>query len=110
MEYLGYNTTELKNQLIGLKGKTKKEKIETYFNDMYKFLSEGARVLKKNKYLVIVIGSNTNQTGGVRLEETIIELAQKNGLFLVKSILKPIKGMRNIMKEEYILIFKKKVI
>ena len=71
------------------------------------FLSEASRVLKTNKYLVIIIGSNTNQTGGVRLEETVINSAKKYGMELVKSILKPIKGMRNIMKEEYILIFEK---
>ncbi len=108
LEYLGYDTKELKSKLIGLKGKGKKEKLETYFNDMDKFLSEASRVLKTNKYLVIIIGSNTNQTGGIRLEETVINSAKTYGMELVKSILKPIKGMRNTMKEEYVLIFEKK--
>ncbi len=107
LEYLGYDTRELKNKLIGLKGKTKKEKLENYFRDMEIFLSEAARVLKPNKYLVIIIGSNTNQTGGIRLEENVINSAKKYKLNLVKSILKPIKGMRNTMKEEYILFFEK---
>ena len=107
LEYLGFNTNKLKNQLIGLRGKTKKEKLEIYFKDMDKFCSEAVRVLKKNKYLVIIIGSNTNQTGGSRLEKSIINSAKNYGLLLVKSILKPIKGMRNTMKEEYILIFEK---
>ncbi len=71
-------------------------------------MSEAARVLKKNKYLVVIIGSNTNQTGGVRLEQNVINSAKKYNLELVKSILKPIKGMRNTMKEEYILIFERK--
>jgi len=107
LEFLGYNTVNLKKELIGLKGESKKEKIDTYFNDMDKFCNEAARVLKKNKYLVIIIGSNTNQTGGIRLEETVIKSAKSYDLTLVKSILKPIKGMRNTMKEEYILIFEK---
>lgn len=107
LEYLGHDTSKLKKRLIGLKGRTKKEKLETYFKDMDKFCSEAARVLRKNKYFVLIIGSNTNQTGGIRLEETIIKSAKKYGLLLVKSILKPIKGMRNTMKEEYILIFEK---
>lgn len=106
LEYLGYNTKDLK-KLIGLKGKTKKEKLETYFNDIGKFLSEASRVLKKNKYLVIIIGSNTNQTGGIRLERSVINSAERYDLKLVKSILKPIKGMRNTMKKGYILIFEK---
>ncbi len=108
LEYLGYDTNKLKENLIGLKGKTKSEKLEIYFNDMDKFLSESSRVLKKNKFLVVIIGSNTNQTGGVRLEQKVINSAKKHSLDLVKSILKPIKGMRNTMKEEYILIFERK--
>ena len=37
LEYLGYDTGELKNKLIGLKGKGKREKLEIYFKDMEKF-------------------------------------------------------------------------
>ncbi len=107
LEYLGYDTYKLKQKLIGLKGKTKTEKIENYFDDMDKFLSEASRVLKQNKFLVIIIGSNTNQTGGIRLEQNVINSAKNYKLNLVKSILKPIKGIRNTMKEEYILIFEK---
>ena len=107
LEYLGYKTDSLTKKLIGLKGKGKKEKLDIYFQDMDIFCKEAARILKKGKYLVIIIGSNTNQTGGIRLEETIINSAKKYGMFLVKCILKPIKGMRNTMKEEYILFFEK---
>jgi len=107
LEYLNCDTDLLKNQLIGLKGKTIKEKLENYFADMDKFCQEAARVLKKNKYLVIIIGSNTNQTDGIRLEDKVIESAHNYGLIPVKTIIKPIKGMRNTMKEEYILFFEK---
>jgi DNA modification methylase len=107
LEFLGYDTTELKNKLIGLKGKTKNQKLENYFADMDIFCMQVSKVLKKGKYFVLIIGSNTNQTGGIRLEEKIIDSAKKHGMPLVKSILKPIKGMRNTMKEEYILIFEK---
>jgi hypothetical protein len=107
LEFLGYNTVELKNRLIGLKGKTKTEKLNIYFSDMDKVCSEISRVLKKDKYFTLIIGSNTNQTGGIRLEQTVINSAKKYGLMLVKTILKPIKGMRNTMKDEYILMFKK---
>lgn len=107
LEFLGYDTTELKSRLIGLKGKTKNQKLENYFADMDTFCLQVSKVLKKGKYFVLIIGSNTNQTGGIRLEETIINSAKKYDMPLVKSILKPIKGMRNIMKEEYVLIFEK---
>ena len=107
LEFLGYDTKELKAKLIGLKGKNKTEKLNIYFSDMDKVCAEISRVIKKNKYFVMIIGSNTNQTGGIRLEKTIIDSAKTHDLTLVKSILKPIKGMRNTMKEEYVLIFKK---
>ena len=107
LEFLGYDTTELKNRLIGLKGKTKTQKLENYFADMDSFCLQVSKVLKKGKYFVLIIGSNTNQTGGIRLEETVINSAKKYNMPLVKSILKPIKGMRNTMKEEYVLIFEK---
>jgi tRNA G10 N-methylase Trm11 len=107
LEYLGYDTNELKTRLIGLKGKQKKNKLEIYFDDMDKVCNEIGRVLKPQKFFTMIIGSNTNQTRGIRLEQTIIDSAEKYKLNLVKKLLKPIKGMRNTMKEEYILIFKK---
>lgn len=107
LEYLGYNTEELKHKMIGLKGKRKKDKLENYFTDTDKYCFEISRVLKKSKYFAVIIGSNTNQTGGVRLEQNVINSAEKYNMKFVKSIVKQIKGMRNTMKEEYVLIFEK---
>ncbi len=107
LNYFGFDTEKLKSKMIGMKGKSKKEKLEIYFEDMDKFFQESARVLKRNKFLVLIIGSNTNQTGGIRLEEKMINSAKNHKLELVKSILKPIKGMRNTMKEEFILFFER---
>jgi len=47
LEYLGYNVSELKDEMIGLKGKTRKEKLTNYSQDINKVLSEMHRVLKK---------------------------------------------------------------
>jgi DNA modification methylase len=107
LEFLGYNVNHLREKMIGLKGKGKSEKLSNYFSDMELYCSEIARVLKKGKYFVMIIGSNTNQTGGIRLEDKIITSASKNNLKLVKSMIKPIKGMRSTMKDEYILYFEK---
>jgi len=74
---------------------------------MNKVLSEMYRVLKKDKYAVIIIGSNDIQTGGIRLETQIEEMALKHGFVLDQKIVKPIKGIRNTMKEEYILFLRK---
>lgn len=107
LEYLGFDVNQLREKMIGLKGKSKTEKLNNYFSDMELYCSEIARVLRNGKYFVMIIGSNTNQTGGIRLEDKIIESASKNKLKLVKSMIKPIKGMRNTMKDEYILFFEK---
>ncbi len=107
LKYLGLDVEKLKEKMIGLRGKNKTERLENYFEDMKTVCVEISRVLKLNKYAVIIIGSNTNQTGGIRLEDKIINFCEGSNLKLVKSIVKPIKGLRNTMKEEYVLFFKK---
>jgi DNA modification methylase len=107
LEYLGYNVDELREEMVGLKGKTKKEKLKNYFDDMAKVLSEMHRVLKPNKYAVIIIGSNDIQTGGIRLETEIEKIAMDLGFVLDQKIVKPIKGIQNTMKDEYILFLRK---
>lgn len=107
LKYLGYDPAAIRSKMVGLTGKNKVERLENYFRDMEIVCAEISRVLKKNRYMVMVIGSNTNQTGGIRLEETIIGSCKKVQLNLVKSIVKPIKGIRNTMKDEYILFFEK---
>ncbi len=107
LKFLGYDIDEIRSNMIGLVGRSKKERLENYFNDMEQVCSEVSRVLKRKKYFIMVIGSNTNQTGGIRLEDRIIESCKKYNLILVKSILKPIKGLKNSMKDEYILFFRK---
>lgn len=107
LEYLGSNISELKDEMIGLKGKTRKEKLANYFDDMNKVLSEMSRVLKIGKYAVIIIGSNDIQTGGIRLENKVEEMALKHGFALDQKIVKPIKGIQNTMKDEYMLFLRK---
>ncbi len=107
LEFLGYNVEELKLNMIGLEGRNRNERLSKYFDTMANVCKEIHRVLKKDRIFIMIIGSNTNQTGGIRLEQTIIDNCEKIGLSLVKSMLKPIKGMRNTMKDEYILLFKK---
>lgn len=104
---LGCNVNAIRNEMIGLVGKNTSERLENYFKDMEFVCSGASRVLKKDKYFVIIIGSNANQTGGIRLESKIIESCKKHNLALVKSVLKPIKDMRNTMKDEYVLFFQK---
>lgn len=107
LEYLGYDISKLKDEMIGLKGKTRKEKLANYFDDMNEVLSEMSRILKVGKYAVIIIGSNDIQTGGIRLETRVEEMALEHSFALDQKIVKPIKGIQNTMKDEYILFLRK---
>ncbi len=68
LEYLGVDTNVLKKKMIGLIGGTKQERVKNYFEDTKKIIGEFHRVLKPGKCVVIVIGSNEIQTGGIRHE------------------------------------------
>jgi DNA modification methylase len=109
LEYFGVNINKLREKMIGLMGRNKKERLENYFIEMDKVCKEISRVLKNGKFLVMIIGSNTKQTGGIKLETSIIASCSKYNLKLKKNIIKPIKGMRNTMKEENILFFRKEI-
>jgi len=106
IEYLGYSTGEIKQKMIGLQGRGIKEKLKMYFDNLSIALKEMKRVTKNNGTVVIIVGTNDIQTQGVRLETNIREIAEDQGLKFISQILKPIKGLQNTMKEEYILFFK----
>ena len=65
------------------------------------------RVLKPNKYAVIVIGNATYQGKEIKTVEFTIKYMENIGFKLVKNINKIIFGLYNVMKKENILIFRK---
>ena len=75
--------------------------------DMKKSLREMVRVLKPNKYAVIVIGNATYLGQEIKTVEFIIGYAERIGLKLIKNIDKIIFGLYNVMQKENILIFQK---
>lgn len=113
LEYLGVEVEALKRGMVGLRQeqehpRAKKDvagRVELYFKDMARIFQECARMLKKGRYCVVVIGSNTQQTGGVRLEKEFIHLAADAHLPLNHHMVREIEGIRNTMKEEHVLFF-----
>ena len=105
LQYLGYNLEALQQDMIGLQGRGVANKLEIYFDKMNNALCEMRRVSKRNAPVVIVIGTNDIQTGGVRLETKVIELGEKLGLAFQLDLKKSIRGLHNTMKEESILFF-----
>lgn len=104
--YLGYNLSEVKSEMLGLSGKNRFERMQNYLRGMESACEEISRVLKKDKYFILLMGTNTNQTDGIRLETPVKESCARIGLELVKEVIKPIKGARTPPTEESIMFFK----
>jgi len=103
---MGYKLDEVREQFIGVRGKGK-ERVELYNSDIMSSYREMYRVLKPDKYAVIVIGNATYQGQEVKTVELTIDYMTKLGFKLEKNILKLIFGLYNVMKKENILIFRK---
>ncbi len=107
LEYLGIDPETLKSQMIGLLGKNREERVRHYFEAMQKVVSEFHRVLKPGRCCAIVIGSNEIQTGGIRHEVEIEKFGKECGLRMFKKLVRPITGLGNVMRDEYVLFFVK---
>lgn len=113
LEMLGVDVKQLKAGMVGLngEGRTKEElirsRLETYFTDMERIMIECKRVLKPEAFCVIVVGSNINQTGGISLEDGLISIGEKIRMPLEFQIMREIEGIRNTMRDEYLLFFRK---
>jgi len=103
---LGFDVSRMRKDFIGVRG-TGRSRVELYNADMEKSYSEMHRVLKPNKYAVIVIGNATYQGKEVKTTEFTIKYMESLGFKLIKNINKIIFGLYNVMKKEDILIFKK---
>lgn len=103
---MGYDVFKMREYFIGVRGNGK-SKVELYNDDMKKSYSEMHRVLKLNKYAVIVIGNATYQAQEIKTVEFTIEYMENIGFRLVNNINKIIFGLYNVMKKENILIFRK---
>ncbi|MFZ0926864.1 MAG: DNA methyltransferase [Halobacteriota archaeon] len=106
LEALGFDTSEIREQFIGLRGRMK-DRVRLYDEDIKGCLDEMMRVLKPNKYALIVIGNAVFGGTSLQSAELITEHASGIGLRLTRSIDKTIFGLYNIMQKEKVLIFKK---
>lgn len=108
LQLIGVDIDILRQKMVGLRGVDKEEKIANYFKDMALAFKEMSRVLKPGKFCVIIVGSNSIQTGGIKHEEEFKALANKADLELIRDMVKPIKGIQNTLHEEHVMFFRKK--
>lgn len=106
LKALGYDLDKIKEDFIGVRG-TGLNKFELYDKDMKKAYSEMYRVLKKDKYCVVVIGNVTFQGQEINTTQNVIDYCEKIGFKTIKKMEKIIYGLYNVMQKEYILIFQK---
>ena len=114
---LGADLDELRNRMIGLRGRGLADKFVQYKEDMSRVLGECARVLKVGRLCCIVVGTNSNQLSKVLgvppedvkgLHEILSEQAAKHGLYRLKAISRPITGIANTMRREYIILLQRR--
>lgn len=103
---LGYDINKIKDEFIGVRG-TNKTRLDLYNQDMKQSYEEMNRVLKPDKYCVIIVGNAKLNCQEIQTVEMTIDIFTNLGFKLVKNIDKIIFGLYNIMKKENILIFKK---
>ncbi|HUS70393.1 MAG TPA: hypothetical protein VM075_06435 [Anaerolineae bacterium] len=114
LQFLGADVEDLKSKMVGLVGSGQtaeqltQSRVANYFSDMGLIMGQCERVLKPGGYCVVVIGSNTNQTGGVSLENGIVEISERIGMPLEFQIMRQIEGIRNTMRDEFLLFFRKR--
>lgn len=115
LELLGFNLDQVRSNMVGLRGRTQRERVATYLEDMRGVLCECHRVLRPGKVCSVVIGSNSNQLAraldkkpeDVSLQNYIIDMAQNTGFRLERRIPRQIVGMANTMRNEDILFLAK---
>ena len=115
LNFMGENIEDLKEKMIGLRGRTIKEKYSLYVKDMDKVLSECARVLKPSRFCTIIVGTNDNQLSKALnipkeqvtgLHKIFIDLASKHGFSIIRTLARQISGIANTMRNEYIIFLK----
>jgi len=112
LRYFDVDLEPLRMSMIGLRGKNLREKFDFYLQDMALVISECHRVLRPGRICVIIVGTNDNQLSKVfgvapesvrGLHEIICDQAVSYGFRHVKSMSRPITGISNTMRREYIL-------
>jgi DNA modification methylase len=112
LRYFDVDLEPLRKSTIGLRGSNLQEKFNLYLQDMNMVIAECYRVLRPGRICTIIIGTNDNQLSkviGVKpesvngLHELVGEQAVRHGFKIIKTLSRPIIGIANTMRREYIL-------
>jgi len=106
LDYLGIDTSELREQLVGLKGKSH-EKLQLYEKDMRRSLIEMHRVLKRGCCAAIVLGDVVAENVRTNFCDRILTWAPGLGFSEAEAIRRPILGGFARLRYEYIILLRR---
>lgn len=116
LNLLGVDLEELRQGMVGLRGRALREKFDLYQQDMGMVMAECARVLRPGGFCTVVVGTNNNQLSRVfgvppeevtSLDELLVQWAGPCGLHQVRKLSRQIRGLSNTMRTEYIVILQR---
>jgi tRNA G10 N-methylase Trm11 len=107
LDALGVDSTELRDTMTGVRGRSAKEKLELYNEDMRRAFTETARVLVPGGQAAFVVGDATVDGREVTTTDEMVAWAERAGLRLRRSVPKIVFGLYSVMNDEKILIFQK---
>jgi hypothetical protein len=114
--YLGADLESLRKQMVGLRGRSLREKFDLYRQDMAQVMAECARVLRRGRFCTVVVGTNNNQLSKILgtspadvtgIDQLISDWAGCCGLQQVRKLSRQIRGMSNTLRTEYIVFLQK---
>lgn len=107
LNYLGIDTSQLQEQILGLKGK-KEEKLRLYERDIRKSIQEMHRVLKHDSYAAILLGDVVVGNIRTNFARRIVNWSTELGFAEAELIRRPILGGYARLRYEYIILLKKR--
>ncbi len=96
-----YQIKMLRKKMIGRDLKHKRLTEKVFWKDMNIIFEEIYRILKLNRYFIIVIGDYRN------MKERFIEIAKYNNFFIERLLKREVINLKNKKKFEYVLFLKK---
>lgn len=116
LRFLGQDLDDLRQKMIGIRGRTLREKFDNYCADMASLMKQCSRVLRPGRQCTVIIGTNSQQLGKLLnkspqdvqgLDDLTIDLGQAAGLSFSRRLNRRIVGLANTMRDEDILVFSK---
>lgn len=107
LNWLGHDSKALDSELTG--GKRHSSKVVAKFSSDYEqYFLESYRVLKRDKYMFIMVGNPVSHGQKIPLDQMSIDFAQRAGFRHITTAIRKGQNRRgNKMGEEYLIFFQK---